>query len=273
MKSHKYCNMKTINIGIANLVLSNILRESYFSNEFLSESKHVASEFIDQVKNSPILQLEFKVFDNLENKNINNDVLATRYIDNNIKLFEVYTLDEIKTENKKIEKFVDLKVINESVGKLDENKVNLYNAIGILIEESLKPSDEVDVDQIHESFNYVLDHLKKDKRVKTSEIEEVINENVIEIAVDKFNEKYSQTLSENDRELIKLLIKSTPEEKKNLFEEYKNENVELLNSLEESKYSDKVQKTIKKINEMLGDDENIDDNIIDLHELKQGLSS
>lgn len=259
--------MKTINIGIANLVLSNFLKESYFSNEFLSESKHVASEFINLVKNSPILQLEFKVFDNLENKHINTDVLATRYIDNNIKLFEVYTLDEIKTENKKIEKYGDLKIIKESVDKLNEQKVKLYNAIGCLIEESLKPSDEVDVDQIHESFNIVLEHIKNEKKVETNENEEPINEDILEIAVDKYNKKYS-TISETDREFIKTLINATPKEKENLFEQYKSSNISILS---EDDQNEKIQKTINKLNEMSYNEKTIDDDIIDLYELNQGL--
>lgn len=259
--------MKTINIGIANLVLSNILKENYFSNNFVSESKRVATKFIDLVKNSPILQLEFKVFENLENKNIYSDVLATRYIDNNIKLFEVYTLDEIQTENKKIGNFIGSNFINENIDNLEEDKTKLYNAIGILIEESLKPSDEVDVDQIHESFNIVLDHIKKDKKEKISESDEIINENILEIAVDKFNERYS-TITESDREFIKTIIKATPEEKERLFEEYKSTNISIL---KEDEQNEKVQKTINKLNEMSYNEKTIDDDIIDLYELNQGL--
>ena len=93
----------------------------------------------------------------------------------------------------------------------------------------------------------------------------------VEIAVEKYNEKYS-ALSESDRELIKLLIKATPQEKKDLFEEYKVENLQMLNSLNEEKNSEKVEKTINKINEMVFNEETIDDDLIDLHELKQGLS-
>jgi hypothetical protein len=263
--------METINIGVANLVLSHLLEESYFKGDFLSESKDFTSEFIDLVKNSPILQLEFKVFDNLEKKHIDNDVLATRYIDNNIRLFEVYTLEEISEENKKMEKFLKLDAINEYASNLKNDKINLYSAIGNLITESLKPSDEVEVDMMHESFNVVLDHIKEVKISDEEQFEDPINESILEIAVNKYNEKYTPILSEGDRELIKLLINSTPEEKKELFEEYKRENIKLLNSLEEAKYSDKVQKTIKKIDEMSFDKEKIDDSIIDLHELKQGL--
>jgi hypothetical protein len=46
-----------------------------------------------------------------------------------------------------------------------------------------------------------------------------------------------------------------------------------LNSINEENKSEKVEKTINKINEMKYNQETIDDDIIDLHELKQGLSS
>jgi len=79
--------MKNINIGIVNLMISNKLKDSYFTNTLIEESKKATLDFFNVVKNSPILQLEFNVFNNLENKHIGDDLAATRYIDSNIKLF------------------------------------------------------------------------------------------------------------------------------------------------------------------------------------------
>ena len=90
--------MENVNIGIANLIISNKLKESYFNDNLIVESKKIAKDFFDVVKESPVLQLEFKVFNNVENKHIENEQAATRYIDNNIKLFEIYTNEEIGEE-------------------------------------------------------------------------------------------------------------------------------------------------------------------------------
>ena len=122
--------MKSINIGIVNLVVSKKLKDAYFSNTLIEESKQLTNSFFNLVKNSPILQLEFKVFSNIENKHIENDLIATRYIDNNIKLFEVYTLDELEREHQKLKLF-----LTEDV-QVDDNKVQLYIAVGNLIKES-----------------------------------------------------------------------------------------------------------------------------------------
>ena len=69
--------MKNTNIGIANLVVSNKLKNSYFNHELIEESKKLTTDFFNAVRNSPILELEFKVFNNLENKTIENDLAAT----------------------------------------------------------------------------------------------------------------------------------------------------------------------------------------------------
>lgn len=258
--------MKNINIGIVNLLISNKLKDSYFSNSLNEESKKITTNFFDVVKNSPILQLEFNVFNNLENKYIENDVLATRYIDNNIKLFEVYTIDEIKRENSKLNS-----LINEEC--VDEDKIKLYNAIDSLIQESLNDYDKINVDNIHESFTIVLNHIKEPKnKVINEDINntEYVNEEVIEIAIDKFNEKY-EGLNEEDRTLLIKLIKSTKKEKQQLLEEYKTQNLTLLEAVNISNYNEGVSKAITKINEMKYNSQTVEDDIISLHELKKGL--
>jgi hypothetical protein len=218
------------------------------------------------VKNSPILQLEFKVFNNLENIHIENDVIAARYIDNNIKLFEVYTLQEIKEEHNKLKSF-----ITENVTSIDTHKLQLYSSINRLIKESLKLSDEVDVDKIHESFTFVLNHIKQPKKSNISDIDNtVINEEVIEIAVNKFNEKY-ESLNEEDLNLVHNLIKLNDDDKKNLLESYKAETISLLEGINSEAVRENKLKSIQKITSMSFNQFSVDDDIISLHELKKNL--
>lgn len=260
--------MENLNIGIANLVISDKLKDSYFNNELLNESKALANDFLNVIKSSPILQLEFKVFNNIENKEIENELLATRYIDNNIKLFEIYTIDEINDEHKKLESYVkDYSVDNE--------KIKLYEAINNLILNSVNTYDNVDVDKIHESFITVLNHVKTIKPKNINEnTDDILNEEIINIAISKFNEKY-YTLHENDRELLKRIIKSNTTEKKEMFESYKKENLVILNELSKKENDnntlDKINKTISKINDFHYNIETINESIVDLYELKKGL--
>lgn len=262
--------MENINIGIVNLVVSNGLKESYFNDNYINESKTQVSDFINVVKNSPILQLEFKVFDSIENKHIENELMATRYIDNNIKLFEVYTLNEILNERKKLNKFVSENQIPNN------NKTKLYEAIDILIRESINDYDKIDVDQIHEAFSYVLNHVRKPKQLNETNNDEFddVNDEVLEIAINKFNEKYD-VLSEDDRNLLNTLVQSDTTQKLKLLENYKTETLELLNNKRNESTEDGIKTAIDKINEMKYRStysvDNLNEDIIKLHELKKGL--
>lgn len=257
--------MKNINIGIVNFMISNKLKDSYFNNNLIEESKKITSNFIDVIKNSPILQLEFKVFNNIESKHIENDVTATRYIDQNIKLFEIYTIQEINEERKKLKPFVF--EMNDS----SNNKILLYNAIDNLIKESLNDYGDVDVDCIHESFTTVLNHIKEPKKVLVESIEvQEINENVIEIAVNKFNEKY-ESLNEEDRGLFQKLITYNDKEKEELLEYYKDENLLILEKVNKDSVKDNILKAIQKIKETKFNKANVNDDIIGLYELKKEL--
>jgi hypothetical protein len=131
----------------------------------------------------------------------------------------------------------------------------------------------IDVDKIHESFTLVLNHIKKEKK-ENKLVENVIsndvNEDVIVIAIDKFNEKY-QDLLEEDKNLIKKLITYNFNEKKNLFEEIKIEAINCFSNLDSEKYGERIELATNKINNMLINESEIDDNIIKLYELKKSL--
>lgn len=258
--------MKNANIGIVNLIISNKLKDSYFNEKLINESKKIISDFFDVVKNSPILQLEFKVFNNLMDKHIENDIAATRYIDNNIKLFEIYTIQEIEKEREKLIPF-----ISENTFSSTDQRILLYNAIDTLIEESLKRSDEINVDNIHEAFILVLNHIKTPKNNLVECIDNNdINDDIIEIAVNKFNNKY-EVLDDDDRNLFQTLIKANDEEKAALLETYKNDTLVILERINKENTKDIVTKAIQKIKEMIYEKDNVDDHIISLHELKKEL--
>ena len=100
-----------------------------------------------------------------------------------------------------------------------------------------------------------------------------VDEDVIEIAIGKFNEKYD-TLNEGDKNLLKKLIKSTDDEKQGILEEYKTECLTILESVPKDtieEKNNKIANAIRKIKEMKYGKDTVDDNIIGLHELKKEL--
>lgn len=263
--------MENVNIGIVSLILSEKLKNSYFDGKNINESKEKSGEFLNEIKSSSLLQLEFKVLNNIESMFADNDVLATRYIDNNIRLFETYTINELKKERTKILKHYDKNIV------LNENnpRVILYNAVNILIEQSLLPSEDVDVDVLHENFTIVLNHIKTPISERKNVIDENINidninDNIIEIAINKFNEKYS-SLNEEDKKLLIKLIKYSDEQKKTLFEEYKKEGLSLLTKIQDESVVNKKDVVIEKVRNMVYDQKTVNESILKLHELKSGL--
>lgn len=259
--------MKATNIGIVKAIIAKKMSTDFLTENY-NRSKSEANEFVNIIKNSPLLQLEFKVFNRLENKYISNDISATRYIDNNISLFEGYTQKDIDDEHNKINKFID-----ENVDLVESDKYDLYNAMNSLIYETLNKTNP-DVDLIHDSFTTVLNHVKKEKLIKEEksfELPKGINgQKLIEVALDKFSKKY-ESLDESDIKFIKTIVLSQENERKSIFEELKNENISLLGQTKKDGIEDKIHETISRINAMdFKNDSSIKD-IMSLHELKKGM--
>lgn len=253
--------MKNSNIGI---VISAILNEEslYVNENINANAVKKFGELSEIIKMSPILQLEYKVINNIESAHIDSELAGMKYIENNIKLFEVYTIPEIDAERKKISKFIKTKV-------QENEKTRLYEAIDTLITESLNDYAVVDVNKIHEANTLILEHLNEPvlNEPAISELDE-INEEVIGIAIDKFNEKYSK-LNEEEHKLFKLFISGI--DKQHLLEVYKTDTLELLNGVDEINSSDNIKKSIDKINEMKYNKDTVTDDIIKLQELKTAL--
>jgi len=256
--------MEKINIGVIKYILTQKNKDIFLQEDTTIKNTEII-EFLNVVKNSPILKLENKVFQNIENKTILNESLAMRYIDKNIKLFEVYTKDELINEHKKIEKFLNGIDINET------KEIKLYNAITDLIIESISENEKIDVDTIHESFIIVLNHVMEEKNKNEIEnTDEIINEEVLKIAINKFNEKYSK-LNENEFKLLNTLLEKDFSQKMVLFEEFKNNIFDKLNNINDDSYKEKIDETVNKINLIVNTETNIDDNILNLYELSEGL--
>ena len=246
-----------MNIGKLNAIMAN--------DQTLNESKFI--DYINTIKNSEILLLEFKTIQNIENKFINNDVIASKYIDNNVRLFEVYTIEEVEEEHNKLNKFIGPNSIN-----LSEEKEKLYNAITTLITENIKSTNNIDINKQHDAYELVLEHIKKPKLLEENKNDDndIITENILQIATKKFNEKYS-TFNENDRIFFNKLISLEHGDKVQILEEYKGEILSTLNEMNNNSENPNLKTAIDKINTMVVNTENINENLIKLHEFKNNL--
>lgn len=262
--------MTKFNFGVIKATFTYYLNES--ENIF---AKDMFKDFMKLIKESALLQTEFKVYKSLEDKYLPNENLAIKYIDENLKLFSEngFTRESLISENAKLFPLVEGLSI-----RVSNNKESLYNHIHTLIYESLKGKTMTDVDKLHESFTYVLEHIKNNKPKLTesedfSEYNSIPKEFLIKKAIDKFNDKYN-SLNEGEKKLFKTIISENRSEKQNFFNNLKVETVDTLTSLlgESSVVDERINESVDRINSMTFNDESYANDILSLYELKESLS-
>lgn len=258
-----------MNLGIAKaIVLDNITNE-FISESKLDKSKDLATRLIKTIKNSPVLINEFNVIKNIENKHIENDILATKFIDRNLATFSKFTTAEINEAHHQLVDFIVL----ESIENIDSKRVSLYNSINILINESKN-----DINAVQDAYENVLKFIKENvatsQAINESDIkidESIDLDELINIATDKFNKKYS-SLNEDEKKIVYTYVYGNEQNKKDLFESLKESNLKSLKSLNTNGIEDKINEALDKLNKMVYSDESFIVNVQELNNLKKNLN-
>lgn len=258
-----------INLGVAKAIVSNIVTDEFMNESSIDKSKNSVTKLVETIKSSPVLMKEYVVISNIENKHINNDVLASKFIDKNIGVFSSFSKDEINEAHEALADFIE----DSNIENISENKIKLYNSINVLITEGNDP--EGDIIAVQDGYETILNHLKENVDIVEEEVEIKINENidmdtVIEIAVGKFNERFSM-LNEDAMSIVKSLVYGNLNDKKQIFESLKSENIEVLESSDTNGVEDKINEAIEKINNMTYSEDTVNESIFNLYNLKQSL--
>jgi len=258
------------NFGVIKATFTNYMNES---ENLLA--KEMFGKFMNMIKESKVLRTEFEIYKNLESKYIPNENLAIKYIDENIATLSAISVrKKFAQENDKLQSLMEgLEV------KVSDRKKELYSHIDTMLSESLADEKSTDVDTLHESFSFVLEHIKnnKPKLVETNNLGVEFNhapqEFLIKKAIEKFNNRYS-SLTESDRSIFKSIVSNNPSLKQTVFENLKSQTLESLTSLigESSQMNDKINESITKINTMSFNNETYSSDVISLNELKSSLT-
>lgn len=262
-------NVKYINVGIVKDYLTKKISNK-FLNENVDDLGNDINEFIQIISESEILKKEYDLFESILNNKIGSEVIASRFIDSSISTFNNYTLDEIINEHKKIEKFIDENYKSSN---------NIYEDLINLIFESSKFNEKPNISLLFESYSNVLDFIcDEDNKIhidKKSDDYSNINETILNIALNNFNKKYSGLINESDLSLIRNLVNERYNEKYDIYNDFKNKNLTLLNEMlsheEDEENKNKIKLAIKNINDTIIDDSNINEQIIKLYDLNYGL--
>ena len=207
-----------------------IVKTSLLSN--LNETAAI-KQFVSLLKESPLLKLEYSIFENIASKHIPNEDLAIKYIDENVKLLKDvgYTKEIFEAENKKFLPLV------EGVQFSNTEKKELFEKIHTLLYESLPGKKITNVNKLHDAFSLVLEHVKTNEPkviVETvtlpSELGDInANEFIVGKSIASFNEKYGDMLSEDEVIVLKSIIAESTSAKHNTFNLIKENAISFLN--------------------------------------------
>jgi hypothetical protein len=248
-----------VNFGLIKTQVSNLLGEHYINNATCT-AKSVYKEYIDTVKSSQVLMLEYVVFKNLEQGNMSMEK-ATKYIDNNIALFKKFDRAEIIKENEKLKRFT-------TKNSVPDDMVPLYESIQNLILESTRTKGLPNINKIHDSFDYIAESLCKP--VKKASLVLESNDTgdgfkfseIMAIAETKINERYSH-LNESEQNILGIILKGSKKAQEDLLEGLKRDAITLLQENQDLEAAE----ALNVINEMTYNEESFVDNVISLYEL------
>ena len=227
------------------------------SEKYLNEtSADTISKFMDIIKKSNKLQKEFKIYKSLEGAHIPSEMLAMKHIDRNVSNRTMLYESDLD----KIQEF------DEDIA-IDPDRKVLYESIHILLHDD-------NPDNIHEAYVCVLKHIQNNKPIVEENVIEypkgVDREIILEMAVNKFNERYG-SMDEDEKELFNTLSTTPYTEKKKLFESLRKKTIDLTNDGDNNGIEDKINEAIDSINKLEFSEETANNSIIKLTNYKNYL--
>lgn len=238
------------------------------------EGKNLFEEFLKIINKSPILKTQYSIYGNLENKFINSEIKATRYIQENLNLLNKFSYKELINENKKLSKF---KIEEDTKGCPCTKK--LYEDLDNLIRETVKPTPNID--RKHDSFEGVIEYLmtedesKKDEgKYKLDNKTYFSSKKIIEMAIKNFNKEYSY-FNNQEKEIFTVLFNNDEEGKQRVFESIKNNNINLVKrkimESDDESLKEKLGLVESKLVDMEYSDDSYVSDILKLDKLSSGF--
>ena len=265
-----------MNFGTLKDIFVDRLIESYTTDD--TTGKILYKNFIKILKENETLKTAFIIFKNLETKTIKSESIANDYLKENISFLSNLKGDEsLKEQSKKL-----VSLLKESNIDLEILKTKkLHKSIEDLITTEKTVST---IDRLQESKTEVISWLMSDKDVNSeSDEKRYVRENIdpnkfLEIAVSKFNDKYKKSLTEEEKEILKVLREDNEEKTKELVSTLVKETVNLINTHLESEgqninIKEKLLETKDVVYKMTENNGNFSKKVLKLYELKKNLTS
>jgi hypothetical protein len=247
-----------VNFGNVKSKLNKAYSQDLIENT--SKYKKLYEEFLKTIKSSPILMLEYTIYENLKKHNLEYNE-SLRFIEANISALSKIDKTELLKENKKLEKF-NLKEID-----LSDDKITLNQNIENVINESVFKKI-TNVNKLHESVNFLIESLTKKEDAKLEKTDSSFKvTHIFHLAKKKLEEKFSN-LQSDEMEVISTFIKGDEKKKKTVFESYKKSTNNFLLNEKDNISSEILTETFDFIDSLEYESENAINNLSKLFEIK-----
>lgn len=256
------------NFGQIKTYFNNLLIEGIVTKN--TEKKNLFKEYVKNIKKNKILKTQFLVYNNLENY-VNEDyVMANVFVNENIDLIKKYKQTDIKKANEGL-----IKLINKD--KNFDKNYELYDLHETITKLIFTKKTAKNITNLTETTKKLVDYIQKNKTKIVSESDYLPNSMISNILVKKYNEKY-ENLTEDDKNVIKVLIEPNFEVKRKFYFETVKECIELVDGLLKESDEASKEKLLKVKNKLSeNNDELSDKNFIEkiskLVELKHNLKN
>lgn len=261
-----------MNFGTIKDLFVEKLIESYINGG--DDGKVTYKNFLKILKESETLKTAFIIFKNIEEKTFVDKIDAAEYLKETISLFDKFRGEKsLHSEMEKLSGLIKENNLEQRTPKtLHQDLQNLLTT----------PKTIHTLDKLQEAKERVINWLISEKQVvKESEEETFVRKNInpkkfLEIAVEKFNDKYKDSLTEEEKNILKTLRENNENEIKSLVEELVKENISLVNSyIDENKdnvlIKTKLLETKDQIYRMVENNVSFKDSVLKLYELKKNL--
>jgi hypothetical protein len=207
--------------------LKNTFTKTYIESHINEDTKgkELYRSFLQVLKESDTLKNYFIVYKNLENKTISSEFEANEYIKENLSILDKFRGEKsIISESKKL---INLLENNDII--IDECDSTLHKSLHTL---TTTPKNVKTINDIHEAKINLVKVLMEEKVVDTDDstiVEDLDVNKFLNIVTEKYNEKYAD-LSEEEKNIIKVLREGDTDTKKSLLDSLIKETVSLVNN-------------------------------------------
>lgn len=265
-----------MNFGTLKDIFVEALIESYTTED--NKGKLLYRKFLKTLKESETLKTAFIVFKNIENKTISNEATAIEYLKESVSLFDGFRGDKsLLKECEKLQSLLESSGIDYKNRETKKIHTDLQNLI-------TSPKNVYTLHKLQEAKESLTGWLVSEKElVKEIEEENYIRKNIdpkkfLNIAVQKFNQKYKDSLTEEEKNILKVLRENNKENTKTLVLKLVKENISLVNqylneNTENITIKTKLLETKDAIYKIAEDNDSFNQNVLKLYELKKSLKN